>query len=105
MRLLSLSGLPPSIGCAHLLEFKMKIACNLLRLLIACVCSAWVFLLGLGINFWQVGIQQQIDGTRLENSFPYEAFGQSCIQWAAIWGFVSLLGLSFWSMYRRRHQG
>ena len=80
----------------------MKIALNLLRLLIACVCSAWVFLLGLGIDFWQIGIQQQIDGTRGANSFPYEAFGQSCMKWAVIWGFVSLLGLSFWTMQCRR---
>ena len=82
-------------------EIKMKLACDLLRVLVACAFSAWVLLLWSGINLWQVGIQQQIDGCRGDNSFPYEAFGQSCVQWACVWGFFSLSGFSFWCLYRR----
>jgi hypothetical protein len=83
-------------------EIKMKLACDLLRILVACALSAWVLLLWSGINLWQVGMQQQIDGCRGDNSFPYESFGQSCVQWACVWGFLSLSGFSFWCLYRRK---
>lgn len=80
----------------------MKLARALLRVLVACVFSAWVLLLWSGINLWQVGIQQQIDGCRGDNSFPYESFGKSCVQWACLWGFFSLSGFSFWCLCRQR---
>jgi hypothetical protein len=63
------------------------------RLVIACLLSGWVLLLGLGLVFWLTGIQQQILGSRGANSFPFEACGQSCIKWACVWGFLS--GTSF----------
>ena len=46
----------------------MKLARALLRVLVACVFSAWVLLLWSGINLWQVGIQQQIDGWKIHIS-------------------------------------
>ena len=73
----------------------MKLARALLRVLVACVFSAWVLLLWSGINLWQVGIQQQIDGCRGDNSFPYESFGKSCVQWACLWGFFHCLVFRF----------
>ena len=62
----------------------MKLACALLRVLVACAFSVWVLLLESGINRWQVGIQQQINGCRGNNSFPYESFGKSCVRWACV---------------------
>ena len=72
------------LAIPYFLEIKMKLACALLRVLVACAFSAWILLLWSGINLWQVGIQQQIDGCRGDNSFPYESFGQSCVQWACV---------------------
>ena len=72
-----------------------------LRIVIGCLLSSWILLLWFGIDSWQTGIQQQIDGTREANSFPYEGIGKSCIRWASIWGFVSCTGIAFWSLQKR----
>lgn len=74
----------------------------LLRIVIACLLSGWVLLLWLGNDLWQTGIQQQIDGSRGANSFPYEACGQSCIRWACIWGFISCASFVFWCLSKGR---
>ena len=83
----------------------MKVVRALLRVLMACALSGWVLLLWAGINLWLTGIQQQIKGCRGDNSFPYESFGQSCLQWACGWGFLSLSGFLFWCIHRRRTDG
>ena len=67
----------------------MKTVRIVFRLVGALALSAWIGLLWMGIDSFHTGIQQQINGTRESNSFPYEAFGESCIEWACIWGGVS----------------
>ncbi|MCH1498766.1 MAG: hypothetical protein L7U83_06830 [Akkermansiaceae bacterium] len=67
----------------------MKTVPLILRILGALALAAWPVLLWVGIDSFQTGIQQQVDGWRGENSFPYEAFGQNCIMWACIWGSAS----------------
>jgi hypothetical protein len=47
-----------------MLGFAMNRLLISLRIVTACLLSGWVLLLWLGIDFWQSGIQQQIDGSR-----------------------------------------
>ena len=78
----------------------MRLILILVRIAIACLLSGWILLLWHGIDSWQTGIQQQIDGSRGANSFPYEAHGQSCIEWASFWGFISCAGFTYWCLHR-----
>ena len=72
-----------------------------LWIVIASLLSGWIPLLWFGIDSWLTGIQQQIDGSRSQNSFPFEAFGRSLVRWALIWAFVSTAGITFWCIQKR----
>lgn len=74
----------------------MKLVRVLIRLFIAGLLSGWTLLLWQGIDTWQTGVQQQIDGSRSGNSFPYESFGRTCVQYALIWGFVACASFAIW---------
>lgn len=72
------------------------------RLLMSLVILAWLPLLALGFSHWATGIQQQIDGTRVANSFPYETFGLTLMKAAILLGISSAVFLVYATIWRRK---
>ena len=57
--------------------------------------SVWVPIFCYGCLAYLTGIQQQIDGTRIQNSFPYETFGTTLMKASAAYGFGVLLIIGY----------
>lgn len=70
-------------------------------LVIAVAVSAWIPAFAYGCNSFLEGIQQQLDGTRLYNSFPFEAFGRSLMLYSSAYGFFAMAAFSTYVLFRR----
>ena len=67
--------------------------------------SAWIPAFAYGCNSFPTGIQQQLDGTRTGNSFPYETFGRSLMLYSSAYGFFAIAAFCAYMFDKRSQHG
>lgn len=74
-------------------------------LLVAIAASVWIPVFAYGCDSVLTGIQKQLEGTRIDNSFPYESFGRSLMLYSSVYGFFAVATLFSYLLAKRPGQG